>query len=292
MRLAISGQLLGGTRSLPEILNVLGSVGVDAIEIWPHNLKGGETPEERQRYEHKDVDSARRLLEDNGMTIACLTHGFSAMRECLTGGPAVGAQGLKGTVAAAVALGARVINCYLGGINADLFIAAMRPAAEYAAAHGVRFALENEAHDDSGTAQGVRSIVEAVGSPYFGTTFDACNYYQANEEPYPYAYEVLKDLLFYAHAKGGSHYRPELRPRDHRGGTLRGSEDRHIGYCPIPDGAVNVDGIIDRLARDGYQGFVTLEPHAPPEQAENIYRIEVPYMRERLRLATALAAAP
>ena len=94
MRLAISGQLLGGSRDLGDIVNLFRSLDVDAIEIWPHNLKGGETPEERQRYERKDVDSVRRLLEDNGMTVACLTHGFSAMRECLTGGPAVGTEAL------------------------------------------------------------------------------------------------------------------------------------------------------------------------------------------------------
>jgi sugar phosphate isomerase/epimerase len=171
------------------------------------------------------------------------------------------------------------------------FVEAVRPAADYAGRHGVAIVLENEAHDDSGTAAGVRAIVEAVGSPYFGTLFDACNYYQAGEEAFPYAYEVLKQHVRYAHVKGGCRYRPDLLPHAHRGGTLRGIPDAHIGYVPIADGAVNVDGLLQRLARDGYDGFVTLEPHVPPAEAEAYYRAEVPYVRTRLREAQRRATS-
>ena len=90
--------------------------------------------------------------------------------------------------------------------------------------------LENEAHDDSGPAASVRAIVEAIGSPHFGTQYDPCNYYHANEEPYPAAYEIVKPYVRYVHLKGGCHYDPETRPRDKKGGTMRGSDDRYIGY--------------------------------------------------------------
>ena len=102
----------------------------------------------------------------------------------------------------------------------------------------------------------MRAIVEAIGSPHFGTQYDPCNYH-ANEEPYPAAYEVVKPYVRYVHLKGGCLYDPELRPRDKQGGTMRGSTDRFIGYTSIPDGVVNADGVLRRLAQDGYTGYVT-----------------------------------
>jgi sugar phosphate isomerase/epimerase len=295
MRLAISGQLLGGTQPLERIVALFRSLDVDAIELWPANVPlpegAAEPPERAGRYEHRDVDRARRVLADNGMTAACVTLGSRVLGRCAQAGPELGTEALRGAVDAAAGLGALVVNCYLAGLPVATFVEATRPAAEYAGRRGVTIVLENEAHDDSGTAEGVRSIVEAVGSPRFGTLFDACNYYQAGEEAFPYAYEVLKAHVRYAHVKGGCRYRPDLMPHAHRGGTLRGQPDAHVGYVPIADGAVNVDGLLRRLAGDGYRGFVTLEPHVPPAEAEAYYRAEVPYVKARLREALAVASA-
>lgn len=279
MRIAISGQLLGSAYSLSQILDVFRSLGVDAIDIWPHNLVGGETPDERARYRYKDVVSAARVIRDAGFVVACVTQGGRPIQQAVLDGPAVGTAALKEAIDATVNLDASLVNCYLGGIAPDLFVEVMRPAAEYAGERGVTIVLENEAHDDSGTALGMRAIIDAVGSPHFGALYDPCNFYQANDEPYPYAYEVLKDVIRYVHLKGGCHYDPVRRPSDHRGGCLRGSEERHIGYVALPDGAVNADGVLRRLARDGYAGFVTLEPHVAREDALAFYQIEVPYLK-------------
>jgi sugar phosphate isomerase/epimerase len=295
VRLAISGQLLGGTRPLERIVALFRALEVDAIEVWPANVPlpegATERPEQAGRYEHKDVARARRVLAERGVTAACVTLGSRVLGRCTGAGAAFGAAALKGAVDAAALLGASVVNCYLAGLPVPTFVAAVRPAAEYAGGHGVTIVLENEAHDASGTAEGVRSIVEAVGSPHFGALFDACNYYQAGEEAFPAAYEVLRRHVRYAHVKGGCRYRPDLLPHAHRGGTLRGVPAAYIGYVPIADGAVNIDGLIQRLARDGYRGFVTLEPHVPPAEAEAYYRAEVPYARARLRAALAAAGA-
>ena len=290
MRLGVSGQLLSGTHSLSNIVDVLQALDVDAIELWPRNLPGGEGREEEQRYETKDIADARRLLDERGMSVACVTLGFGILRHCQERGASYGTDALKGAVAAAAALGAPIVNCYLAGLSPELFVAAAQPAAEYAGTAGVAIVLENEAHDDSGPAANVRAIVEAVGSPHFGTQYDPCNYYHANEEPYPAAYEVVKPFVRYAHLKGGCLYDPETRPRDKKGGTMRGSTDRFIGYTTIPDGVVNADGVLRRLAQDGYTGYVTLEPHVNPEEAVDYYRIDVPYVQERLRALQQVGA--
>lgn len=279
MRIAISGQLLGSTHSLGQILDLFRTLGVDAIDVWPHNFSGGESPEERALYQYKDVTGAKRVLDEVGYTVACVTLGARPMQQSAAGGPRIGTDALIGAVDAAVTLSARLVNCYLGGIATELFAEIARPAAEYAGRQGVTIVLENEAHDDSGTAAGVRAIVDAVGSPAFGALYDPCNFYQANDEPYPYAYDVLKDVVRYVHLKGGCRFDPARRPADHRGGTLRGSTDRYIGYVALPEAAFNVEGILRRLAADGYRGYLTLEPHVERDQAVRFYQIEVPYLR-------------
>lgn len=290
MRLGISGEVLAETHTLPQIVDVLQSLDVHAIELWPQNLPGGEGPEASQRFETKDVTGTRRLLQERGMDVACVTLGVGVLHKCEAAGAAYGTDALKGAVDAAAALSAPLVNCYLAGISPELFVAAAQPAAEYAGTAGVTIVLENEAHDDSGLAVGVRAIVEAIGSPHFGTQYDPCNYYHANEEPYPGAYEIVKPHVRYVHLKGGCHYDPHARPRDNKGGTMRGSDDRYIGYTFIPDGVVNVDGVLRRLVQDGYSGFVTLEPHVRPEDALAYYQVDVPYVQERLRALQPVSA--
>ena len=58
-------------------------------------------------------------------------------------------------------------------------------------------------------------------------------------------------------------------------------KDQYLHYCPIPDGAVNIEGLLMQLARDDYQGFCGIEPKVPPDQMEEYYRIDVDYLRAR-----------
>ena len=120
MRLGVSGQLLSRTHALAEIVEVLRALDVDAIELWPRNIPGGVGPEEEQRYEKKDVAGTRRLLDERGMDVACITLGFGILRKCEEAGPEFGTGALKGAVDAAAALGAPIVNCYLAGIAPEL----------------------------------------------------------------------------------------------------------------------------------------------------------------------------
>ncbi len=283
MRLAINGQQLARQHKLPEALDVIARFGVDAIELWPANVGPREgttlsTSEESERWEGRDLDGAAKLLQERGVTVACVTLGFFAAPVCFAaGGTQRFTEALCGAVDAAVALGSKLVNCYSTGIPAQLFISAARPAAAYAEGRGVTITLENEAHDESATPESVRDIVKAVGSPGLGTQFDPCNYYHAYIEPYPRAYEIIAPHICYVHLKGGCHFRPEASGV-HRGSTMRESQER-IGYLPLPDAAFPIDAIVRRLKQGGYAGFVTLEPHVPSEALEEFYAIEVPYVK-------------
>lgn len=278
MRLAINGQQLAQTCTLAEVLEHVLGLGVNAVELWPHNLTGGDTPEEKERWETKDLETAGQLLKDHGVTVACVTLGFDAFPIILKNGTVADATAaLNGTVRAAHHLGAKIISCYLAGIPASTFVEAVRPAVEHAGENDVTIVLENEAHDESATSAGVLRILDAVGSPNLKTLYDPCNYYQAGEEPYPYAWEALAGHVGYVHFKGGSLCREGAEL--HRGGTMRGSTDRFIGYGPLSESAFNVPTIVRRLKTDGYDDFVTLEPHVPAEYVLDLLSADVAYLR-------------
>jgi len=282
MKLAINGQQLSGTHSLSQILDVLDSHGVKAIELWPWNIPGGGTPEEDERFEKRDVAGAAKLLKERGFECACVTLGFWAAPLCFAaGGGARYTEALMGAVDAAALLGAKLVNTYNVGIPLSIWGDAAKPAADYAATKGIVITLENEAHDDSALPENVAAVCERVNSPGLGTQYDPCNYYHGNVEPFPHAYEVIKKHIRYVHLKGGCHYHVE-NTNVHKGSTMRESTRDFIGYLPLPDATFNVDAIVRALKRDSYQGWVSLEPHVSEEDVLEFYKVEIPYLKNLL----------
>ena len=290
MNIALNAQQLAQTHSLAEILDVFEAHGVRAIELWPANLSGSsQTPEEHERYETKQVAAAAELLRQRGFQVACLTLGFHAAPLCIArGGTRALTEALEGAVDAAVQLGSRLVNCYTAHVSAALFLEAIRPAADYAAARGVVITLENEAHDDSALPQTIAELVQSVNSAGFRTQFDPCNYYHAYLEPYPQAYETIAPHIGYVHLKGGCYFAP--RPGVYQGSPMRGTDD-HIGYLPLEDSAFPVEAIVRRLEADGYSGWITLEPHVPAEAVPEFYARDLAYLRRLAQFTRSLPAA-
>ena len=156
MKLAINGQQLSATHSLTQILDVLDSHGVKAIELWPWNIPGtAETDEEKERFEKRDVAAAAQLVKERGFEVVCVTLGFWAAPMCFAlGGGSRYTEALKGAVDAAVTLGAHLVNTYNVGIPLSIWGVAVKPAADYAASKGVVITLENEAHEARVELQG------------------------------------------------------------------------------------------------------------------------------------------
>lgn len=283
MLLAISGEGLGRHRSLSDILALVRGSGVAWIELWPLNLEGGDRdlPGWEDRYEGRDLDKARRLLTAYGVGVACVTTpgGRSVSQEEFL-------QGLRGGIEAAASLGAKVVNTYPHFVpdrDSDIapLVEVLHPAALYAQEHAVTLVLENEAHDVTATPDGMLRIVEEVGLESFKTNFDVANYYQAGEEGFPYAYERLKKHIGYIHLKGICVYDSERHAEYGRGGAMEGRwHGRSVFYPPLPQSAVNVEGLVSQLLTDGYYDeFVTLEPHVPPGVLGSYYNAEIPYLR-------------
>jgi sugar phosphate isomerase/epimerase len=289
MILGIAGYTLGKSHTLGQILSKFKQYEARWVELWPWNLEGGNSKLTawEDRYEGRDIAKCEQVLNEYGIGAACvsLPAAFSAE---LVAKPDEYLQALEKTIDVAKALNSKYVNSYcyyfaLGGdAPIDPFVKLMHKAAKYAQDQGVTLLIENEAHDATGTIPGMLRILEAVGSDAFKTTYDPVNYYQANEEGYPKAYDRLKKYIVYVHVKGGCLYDPTLHSEKAKGGTLTGwIKDGFIYYPPLPDSAINTERLLSRLTEDKYEGFIMIEPHVPPELADEYYAIETKYLRRR-----------
>ncbi len=167
----------------------------------------------------------------------------------------------------------------------------LAPCLERAEELGVTILLENEfdgqaldplATDITRRPDVVRELIESVGSPRFRTNFDASNYYFAGVEPYPYAYAVLKDFVEYVHVKDGRRLGPYGPVHDDAVWDRRQEHLGEVGWCPVGEGAINWDGLLRALVRDGFTGFVAVEPHCWPAHAETAWRQAIDFVRPRI----------
>lgn len=289
MRLGISGQALGEVKSLEEILLIMKFHKVGAIEIWPANapsIESGTTYSDF-RYEGRNIGLLKELTERYGIEVACVTMPGAFGKGISSDIPAY-AQALKYTVEAAYELGAKLVNhyCYYLSLeeNPDLsrLMKYFEPALRKAEELGITMVLENEAHDAVRKPEGMLKLIQRVNSPAFKTNFDATNYYHASQEGFPSGYDILKEHIAYVHIKNGCIFDPSFHSEESKGSKMSGAnEGKFIYYPTLAEGAVNIDGLINRLIKDGYKGFCTLEPHTKPIMVERYYQDEITYLRSK-----------
>ncbi len=289
MILGIAGYTLGKSHTLSQILSKFKRYEARWVEIWPWNLEGGDPglTAWEDRFEGRDVEKCEQVLNEYGIGVACVTFPAAFSKE-LVAKPEEYLKALEKAIDVAKALNSKFVNCYcyffaLGrDASIDQFVSLMKRAAKYAEEHNVTLLIENEAHDATATVSGMLKILEAVNSKAFKTTYDPVNYYQANEEGYPDAYERLKKYIAYVHVKGGCLYKPGVHSEKAKGGNLTGwPTNGFIYYPPTPESAVNTERVLTRLIEDNYFGVIMIEPHVTPDLADEYYAIETKYLRKR-----------
>ncbi|WNR42854.1 sugar phosphate isomerase/epimerase family protein [Paenibacillus roseipurpureus] len=288
MKLAISGQVFAGTLNLEHTLKTISKYGIDTIEIWPGNITPLEEDVCPDAYEGRDIPAAKKLLDEYGFKVSAVSMS-AAFHKVISADLDKYAAALLYAVEVAKTLGAQYVNHYCYNLSLEIspdlerIKKAVTPATRFAEKEGIILCLENEAHDATQTPEGMLHILQAMDSPNFKTTFDATNYYQAGQESFPYAYDLLKPYIAYVHLKNGCVYRPELgHSEKSKGAVMTGSlAPNYIYYPPLPEGTVNMDGVLARLEKDGYTGFCIIEPHTKPELAEHYLQVETAYVRER-----------
>jgi sugar phosphate isomerase/epimerase len=83
----------------------------------------------------------------------------------------------------------------------EAFRAAVLALLEAPAHRTMRLALENSIIKVTRQPEDLGELVTYTGHPRFGVNFDADSFYNAGVEPFPYAYDLLKDHILHLHAK-------------------------------------------------------------------------------------------
>ena len=184
-------------------------------------------------------------------------------------------------------LGCRIVNTYCGSHPARdskaeemaWYTRWMAPCLDRAAQRGVTIALETEfdrvGKELTRTAEATLRLLEAM--PGLKLNMDAANVYVAGEEPYPYAYELLKDHIAYLHAKNATKFRPGVH--DHLRERIYRSTQGEFVMVPLPEGAVNWRGLASALVRDGYDGDIAIESETILELTDSYHQIGADYLR-------------
>jgi sugar phosphate isomerase/epimerase len=144
-------------------------------------------------------------------------------------------------------------------------------AAERARAGGFRLLLENGPGSWADTAEAAGAILDAVGSPALGLTWDPANAASADPrtDPVLHGYQRVRPHVAGVHVK-----------------DVAFSEGKPA-WVPLGEGTVNWPEQIRRLRADGYDGFLTVEPHfqyQPGLHVNLVQRVEqfVARLREML----------
>lgn len=117
----------------------------------------------------------------------------------------------------------------------------MKKMANYAEEEGIMLLHENEKGIYGDTAKRCADILKTVSSPALKAVFDPANFVQCGEITYPDAFSLLSPYIEYMHIKD----------------ALK----RDLSVVPSGYGDGKLKEILSTLYKNGYNGFLSLEPH-------------------------------
>lgn len=271
MKVAISGvEFLD--KSLDEFCQIAFRLGVHFVELWPPQLKNG-------------IEEVKATLQRYGLQVACINCPIAPNK------PNAGdwRGRLQESIQTAAILGAKFVSTFFG-VHPDrsfyeavtLYRDAIRPYLTVAHDYDVTILVENEfdpkGQEPTRTAEQTCLLLELINDPALRLTFDPCNFLIAGEEPFPHAYELLKNFIAYVHVKDATRFN-EMRHGKTEQHKLFISHIGRFVCVPVGEGAVNFSGLLNALQRDGYDGFLTLEPHTTPEKLLPTFETSIHFLR-------------
>ena len=280
MLLAISGTELNSSDSITKLINEAKKNEVGFVELWyPQN------------FEVEGVERTLELISEAGLKVTCISTGTELYR---AGGSLEDQKLLMQAIELAHQSQAVFANTYFGYSNIQDDKRAMseyqkylKPCLSLAEELGITITLENEfdlfgvdtfQSDITRRPLSLLEMMEQVDSPNFKLTFDPCNYYYTGLEPFPLAYEILKPHIAYIQVKDGSCYSPKIHSQESSWKKYK-DFDREYIMQPLGQGAINWFGFIYRLKEDGYDSFLSLEPHSQRSFLENSWLQSVNHLR-------------
>ncbi|TBT82670.1 sugar phosphate isomerase/epimerase [Propioniciclava sinopodophylli] len=116
-----------------------------------------------------------------------------------------------------------------------------------AEAGGVTMLHENEKDIYGDIPERVVDLITEMDSPHYRGIFDPANYVQCGAKPVDEAYPLVKDFTHYLHVKDAS--------------ATEFDANGHSKVVPAGHGDGQFPELIAALKADGYEGFLSIEPH-------------------------------
>jgi len=116
-------------------------------------------------------------------------------------------------------------------------------ATRHVSAAGKLLGLENEYACNVATGQESRWMLDRISNQVFGLIWDPGNEAALGSDPFPQGYEYVKDRIHHVHLKDPI------------------AIELNAGFTRIGDGAIDYVGQFQALARDRYEGVLSLETH-------------------------------
>jgi sugar phosphate isomerase/epimerase len=279
------------TSTLEEVLQSVQRHGAQLVELVARKNVWTET-----------VPQAKALFAEHGIRPNSVS-AFTKLNEVVHERVAETQELINYSIEIAAVLGAPFSHTYFGA-NAFLdddeaiarYVEFLKPCLRKAEQTGVTLLIDNlfdsvpseipatfrqhyRSRDVTRSARGCRQLLESVNSPWFQYNYDPGNFLVSGEEPYPYAYEVLKDFIRSIHLKDAVKYDWNLHgdPNDlYLQRDLRGD----FMCVAIGAGAVNYEAILKRLRADGYQGNLILEPHTGDRRIDAAIKDSLKYLAD------------
>lgn len=262
--------------SLKKFLEIVKKFNVKYVELW--------TPE---FVDNEKVTEAEEILDSFGIKAPCVTS-WMPMAPLETAKE--NKKKLLSTIDIAEKIGSDYVLIYGGPYKAvgferatENFIKNIIPCVEYAEERDVTILVENEFGDDlMRRADWCLRVLQHFKSEYLKLNYDPCNFYIASEEPYPYAFEMLKDFIAYIHVKDAK--------KVEAGKGVFKDNGKEYACVPLGKGGVNYEGLLGGLKKIRYDNFLTNEPHIdftmPPETRREklleTLKLSISYLNKKL----------
>lgn len=201
---------------------------------------------------HEELGRVKDIASAAGLGVVCIASPFL---KCDLGNDAEYAehlQILRRSIAAAQALGAKIVRTFTFWKKGELephfgrVVEAYGEPARIAAGEGVTLGIENEPACYVGIGREAARTIEAIGSPAVKAVWDPGNaYWTGKEQAFPDGYERIKPHIAHVHLKDVI-----------RKGASGESEATVLGR-----GEVRIADQLAALVRDGYTGCASLETH-------------------------------
>ena len=226
---------------LDEQLAVLAAEGISYLElrsVWSTNVAGLGGAE---------LARFRRALDDAGVRVSAIGSPIGKIELDAPLGPEL--ERMRRVADIACELGTGIVRVFSFFMPAgeppqrhrQQVIDRMRALASIAEDRGLVLAHENEKEIYGDRPERCADLITAVSSPALRATFDAANFVQCGVRPHSQAYGLLRPYLVYVQVKDALAATGEVVPAGQGDGQVRET--------------------LSALGSEGFEGYLSLEPH-------------------------------